>query len=232
MKRPRRSKTLMRCGMKRHTIAFGKTNDRSIFDPPNHALMKFIPTLFLAGIACLITLHSQAATRDVHGVKLEERTEVQGKPLQLNGAGTRFKAIFKVYVAGLYLEKPAKTPDEVINQPGPKRLSVTMVRDIDAAELGKLLTRGMEDNVGKSEMSPLIPGLIRMSQIFSSQKKMTAGDQFVIDWLPGTGSVISVKGQPQGEPFLEPEFFRALMMIWLGPVPADRQLKNALLGNG
>lgn len=219
----------MRRTLKRFTIP--PENERSFyFYPPDHALMKLTPTLLLASLACLIALHSQAATRDLHGVKLEDRTELQGTPLQLNGAGTRFKAIFKVYVAGLYLAKPAKTPDEVIQQPGPKRLSVTMLRDIDAAELGKLLTRGMEDNMGKSEMSPLIPGLIRMSQIFSNQKKMALGDSFVIDWIPGTGSVISVKGQPQGEPFVEPEFFRALMMIWLGPVPADRQLKNALLG--
>ena len=44
------------------------------------------------------------------------------------------------------------------------------------------------------------------------------------------GSVITVKGVVQGEPFKEPEFFRALMMIWLGPVPADNLLKDALLG--
>ena len=151
--------------------------------------------------------------------------------LQLNGAGTRYKGPFKVYVAGLYLNKKAGTPAEVVNQPAPKRLSITMVRDIDAAELGKLLTRGMEDNMGKGEMSKLIPGLMRMSQIFSVQKKMVAGDNFLIEWIPGTGSVITVKGQVQGEPFKEPEFFKALMSIWLGPAPADWKLKDALLGS-
>ena len=33
-----------------------------------------------------------------------------------------------------------------------------------------------------------------------------------------------------GEPIKEPEFFTALMKIWLGKSPADAQLKNALLG--
>ncbi|NCP41483.1 MAG: hypothetical protein GW848_13455, partial [Rhodoferax sp.] len=109
-------------------------------------------------------------------------------------------------------------------------LSVTMVRDIDAAELGKLLTRGIEDNMGKAALSKLVPGLLRMGQIFSDQKKLVAGDNFMIDWVPGSGTVITVKGQVQGEPFKEPEFFNALMSIWLGPSPADHQLKAALLG--
>ena len=110
---------------------------------------------------------------ELHGVKLEDHTQLSGSTLQLNGAGTRYKAIFKVYVAGLYLGKSAGTPDEVINQPGPKRFSVTMLRTIDSRELGKLLTRGMEDNMDKAAMSKLIPGLIRMGEIFAAQK--TAG---------------------------------------------------------
>jgi Chalcone isomerase-like len=193
--------------------------------------MRFIKNLAIAALTGLITVHSLAATQEINGVKIEDSVEMQGTKLQLNGAGTRYKGPFKVYVAGLYLTKKVPSPEEVVNQPGPKRLSITMVRDIDAAELGKLLTRGMEDNMGKSEMSKLIPGLLRMSQIFSDQKKMASGDHFMIEWIPGTGSVITVKGKAQGEPFKEPEFFKALMSIWLGSVPADFKLKEALLGS-
>jgi hypothetical protein len=42
--------------------------------------------------------------------------------------------------------------------------------------------------------------------------------------------VISVKGKQQGEAFKEPEFYAALMRIWLGPAPADWKLKDGLLG--
>lgn len=105
-----------------------------------------------------------------------------------------------------------------------------MLRDIDAAELGRLLTQGIEDNIGKAALSKLVPGLVRMGQIFSDQKKMVAGDSFLIDWVPGKGTVITVKGGVQGEPFKEPEFFAALMSIWLGSSPADHKLKEALLG--
>jgi hypothetical protein len=192
--------------------------------------MKFIKPLALLTLSGLLACNALAAALEIHGVKLDDTAEVHGSRLQLNGAGTRYKGPFKVYVAGLYLGKKAGTPDEVVNQPAAKRLSITMLRDIDAAELGKLLTRGMEDNMTKSEMPKLIPGLMRMSQIFSEQKKMLAGDNFLIEWIPGTGSILTVKGKVQGEPFKEPEFFKALMSIWLGPAPADWKLKDALLG--
>jgi hypothetical protein len=195
--------------------------------------MKTVSRLCLSWIAslCLASSHALAAPLEINGVKLDDTTEVRATKLQLNGAGTRYKGPFKVYVAGLYLEKKVTTPDDVVNQPGLKRLSVTMVREIEANELGKLLTRGVEDNTGKAEMSKLIPGLLRMGQIFSEQKKLVSGDNFLIDWVPGVGSVITIKGKVQGEPFKEPEFFRALMSIWLGPVPADFKLKDALLGS-
>lgn len=182
-------------------------------------------------VSSLASTLALSAPVEINGVKLEDTADVRAAKLQLNGAGTRFKGPFKVYVAGLYLEKKATTPDDVLSQPGIKRLSVTMVREIEANELGRLLTRGVEDNTGKAEMSKLIPGLLRMGQIFSEQKRLVPGDNFLIDWVPGVGSVITIKGKVQGEPFKEPEFFKALMSIWLGPVPADFKLKDALLGS-
>ena len=174
--------------------------------------------------------HAQGTARDVSGVRFEPQVSVAGKALQLNGAGVRFKAVFRVYAAGLYLEQPATTTEAVLGQGGPKRLSITMLRDIDSGELGKLFARGMEDNMERRQFSRLIPGVMRMSQVFTDHKQLKAGETFVIDWVPGTGTVLTVKGKTEGEPFREPEFFDALMRIWLGPKPADWQLKDALLG--
>ena len=171
---------------------------------------------------------SQAVT--VADVKYEPTQTLGDSTVQLNGAGVRYKAVFKVYTAGLYLEKKASTPQEVASQRGPKRLSITMLREIDSTELGKLFSRGMEDNMDRAAFSRIVPGVLRMSQIFSDHKKLQAGDQFMIDWIPGTGTVITVKGKVQGEPLKMPEFFNALMGIWLGNLPADFKLKDALLG--
>lgn len=193
----------------------------------------FSPSLLGSVALCaalLVPALSQAATLDVSGVKLEDRVTVAGQPLLLNGAGVRYKAVFKVYTAGLYLGQKADTPEAVLAANGPRRMTITMLRDIDSAELGKLFSRGMEDNMERAAFSKLIPGVLRMSQVFSDHKKLVAGDTFLIDWVPGTGTVLTIKGKIEGEPFKEPEFFNALMRIWLGPKPADWQLKDALLG--
>jgi Chalcone isomerase-like len=192
--------------------------------------MTFLKSLILAAVLGICSSGAFAATQEISGVKVDDSTEVRGTKLALNGAGVRYKGPFKVYVAGLYTGKKAATLDELVNQPGPKRMQITMVRDIEANEFGKLLTRGMEDNTSKAEMSKLVPGLLKMSALFSEHKKLVAGDSFSIDWVPGVGATVNIKGKAQVDPFKEPEFYKALMGIWLGPVPADFKLKDALLG--
>ena len=191
--------------------------------------MNFLRPCLLA-TALLLAPAAGWAQVTVAGVKYEPTTELHGNKLQLNGAGVRYKAIFKVYTAGLYLSKKSGTTEEVLAAPGAKHMQITMLREIDSAELGKLFSRGIEDNMDKSAFSKLIPGVMRMSQIFSDHKKLSSGDTFTLDWIPGTGTVILVKGVQQGEPFKEPEFYNALLRIWLGPNPADWKLKDALLG--
>ena len=191
--------------------------------------MKMLKQWALA-LGALVLASTALAQVTVSGVKFDESTDVRGAKAHLNGAGVRYKAVFKVYAAGLYLPKKAVTTEEVLAMPGAKRMSVTMLREVDSSELGKLFARGMEDNMDKSAFSKLVPGVVKMSQIFSDHKKLNAGENFTIDWVPGTGTVVSVRGVPQGEPFREPEFFNALLRIWLGPNPADWKLKDALLG--
>jgi Chalcone isomerase-like len=172
-----------------------------------------------------------AQTTDVVGVKYDNNVQVANTPLVLNGAGVRYKAIFKVYTAGLYMTKKANTTEGVLATPGPKRIHIVMLRDINATELGKLFTRGMEDNAPREEFSKSIAGTLKMGELFFVKKKLNAGDSFSVDWTPGVGTVIMINGKPSVEPIKEPEFFSALVKIWLGQSPADSMLKDALLGN-
>ena len=191
--------------------------------------MKYRLAAFAAALALATSTTLQAQTT-VQGVKYEKTAQIAGTSVQLLGAGVRYKLVFKVYTAGLYLAGKASTPEEVLAAPGPKRMHIVMLRDIDANELGKLFTKGMEQNAPREEFSKCINGILRMSDIFSAKKKLTSGEYFYVDWVPGVGTQVVVNGQAQGEPIKEPEFFSALMKIWLGKSPADYQLKDALLG--
>ena len=188
--------------------------------------------LLAATLHCTDIVPVRAQSTEVSGVKFNNKVTVAATALQLNGAGTRYKAIFKVYSAALYLPNKATTPEAVLAAPGPKRMHVVMLRDIDANELGKLFTRGMQDNSSREEFAKSIAGTLRLSEMFAAKKRLATGEQFTVDFIPGQGTIIAVNGQVQGEPVKEPEFFGALMRIWLGPSPADALLKNALLGNG
>ena len=184
----------------------------------------------LGGVtAMMLSAGLLAAPVEMSGLSLANPVELAGAKLSMNGAGIRYKAVFKVYIAALYLEKKATTPEEVFAASGPKRISITLLREIDSNELGKSFTKAFEENAPRTEMSRLIPGLLKMSQVFSDQKKMLTGENLTIDWIPGTGTVISVKGKPQGEPIKEVEFYNAMLRIWLGPKPADWKLKDELL---
>ncbi len=191
--------------------------------------MKSLKQWAAGAVLCLLAVGAMAQV-NVSGVKYDESVELRGTKLQLNGAGVRYRGPFKVYTAGMYLSRKAQTPEEALAAPGPKRISITMLREIDSNELGKLFSRAIEDNMDKAAFSKLVPGVMRMSQVFFDHKKLVAGDVFMIEWIPGAGTVITIKGQPQGEPFKEPEFYNAMMRIWLGPNPADWKLKDALLG--
>lgn len=190
--------------------------------------LKYLPLILAALIAGMSG--ALASTVDVSGVKLEETIDMRGSNLKLNGAGIRFKAVFKVYVAALYIEKKVNTPEEIFVQPGKKRISITMLRDIDPNELGKLFTRGMSDNAPKSDVVKLVPGLLKTGEMFAALKKLSAGDEFSVDYVPGVGTTFWVRGVQQQGVVPEPEYFNAVLRIWLGPNPADWKLKDALLG--
>jgi intein/homing endonuclease len=167
---------------------------------------------------------------EVANVKYEPALDLAGQKLLLNGAGIRYKFVVKVYTAGLYLTQKAGTTAEVLAAPGPKRIHIQMLRDIDGNELGKLFTKGVESNVSREEFAKSINGVLKLSEIFASRKQLNNGDFFSVDYVPGVGSTVVLNGKPMGETIKEPEFFAALLRIWLGDKPADDGLKDALLG--
>lgn len=189
---------------------------------------RYLKALLLSCLG-LVTLVAQA--REVEGVKYDEAIDVAGSKLQLNGAGTRYKAVFKVYTAGLYLGKKAATPAEVLAVPGAKRITLTMVRDVNAEELGRLFIKGIKANTPNDEYGRILASVMRMSQIFYDYRVIKVGEIINMDWVPGTGTVITIRNTSVGAPFPEPEYYHALLRIWLGPDPADWQLKDALLGS-
>jgi hypothetical protein len=182
----------------------------------------------------LATLIVAAATATLAvaapATRFDPVAEVKGTKLQLNGAGTRFKAIFKVYDMGLYTTKKVSTPEELLALPGPKRLQFTALRDIPGTDLGRLFVKGLAENSPEEQVRRHTISTTRFIEIFSGKSKLVAGDTFAMEFVPGKGTQFYITGQAQGEPVGDEEFFNMVLKIWVGSSPADRNLKDALLG--
>ena len=193
-------------------------------------MRKTMHALLLAAGLCWGAAATAAVAVELAGVKVEDAVTVSGTKLQLNGAGIRYIGPLQVYVRVPYTTRRVSSLDDLIAAPGPKRLSMTFLRDINSAEFGKLLTRGMQYNVSMQELSKIIPGMIKMGDIFAANKSFAPGDVCSLEWDPAKGLSVYAKGKLQAEPFKDPAFYRALMSIWFGNTPADWKLKDELLG--
>lgn len=156
--------------------------------------------------------------------------QVGGRKVQLNGSGTRYKAVFQVYRAALYTEKPVQQYADLAGGAEAKRIHLVMLREVNANELGGMFIRGIQENVDKAESARLMPAMLRMSALFNEYKRLDPGDSVTLDWVPGKGTVVSVRGVPAADPIPEAQFYQALAGIWLGAAPADWKLRDAMLG--
>lgn len=197
--------------------------------PRHPALRRAATAIALAAAASASLAQSPPPGITVAGVNYEPELTLAGKRLQLNGAGIRSKAFFKVYAAALYLPARAGTPAAVYQSAGPKRLKVNMLRDLDSASFGKTMTDVMNDNLPRERMSRCVPGLVKLGEVFAARKRIGAGEHYTIDEIPGKGTVVAINGATVAE-IAEPEFFTCLMHNYFGEKPADGDLKVALLG--
>ena len=181
-----------------------------------------------AAFALCIAIGVQAA--EVGGVKLEDRTKVGATDLVLNGAGVRTRAIFKVYAIGLYLGEKKPGAADAIGAAGAKRVAIHMLRDVDAATFTEALVEGMRPNHDEATMKALEPRIGELSTIMNDLKEAKKGMMVLLDWQPGSGTIVSVDGKSLGKPIAGEDFYRALLRIWLGERPVQDDLKKALLG--
>lgn len=163
---------------------------------------------------------------EVAGVKMADTVAVEGKALKLNGMGLRKKVVFKVYVAGLYLESSSKDAGAVISSDQVKRMQLSILRSLKAVQVTEAIEEGFEKN-SRAQMGALKPRLQKLNAMIPD---VVEGDQIVMTYVPGKGTVVFAKGAEKG--VIEgKDFADALFSVWLGPSPVQENLKKELLGS-
>ena len=88
----------------------------------------------------------------------------------------------------------------------------------------------MANNHTEAEMAGLKDRLKQFSDTLLAIGEAKSGTTVVIDWLPETGTRLTVNGQVKGKDIAGEDFYKALLKIWLGNKPVQDDLKQALLG--
>jgi hypothetical protein len=184
-----------------------------------------------AGVLCLLCIHAAHAV-EMAGVKVDDQARVGSSELVLNGAGVRTRLIFKVYVGALYL--PDKTADaaNILASAGPKRIAMTLLRDLTAKQLVDALEDGLRANHTEAEMPALRARMDELAATMRGIGSAKEGSVVTLDYLPGSGTRVAVDGAEQGARIAGQDFYAALLKIWLGDKPVDATLKKAMLGQG
>ena len=183
--------------------------------------------LLIAAILCFFSSFLVAA--ELSGVFVDDEIKAEdGQKLLLNGIGLREKFWVDVYVGSLYLTRKSENVAEILSAPGPWRIQLDFVyKEVSSEKLLEAWREGFEKNQSAEILANLKSRIDQFNRYFETSA--VAGDRFIFNYLPGKGTQIMKNGQTLG---LIPgeDFKNALLEIWLGNYPADKNLKRSMLG--
>jgi len=168
-----------------------------------------------------------ALAAEVGGVRLDDKVNVGGQELVLNGAGVRTRVVFKVYVASLYLPQKATDAQGALAK-APRRIQLNLLRMLSADQLVDALNEGLAENNTAAELAAVKAQVDQLATIMRSFKDVKEKDIVTLDFVDGATRV-GLNGEPKGSIPGEP-FNQALTRVWLGERPVQADLKKALLG--
>jgi hypothetical protein len=176
-------------------------------------------------LAFLLAIPALAA--EVGGVKLDDKTSVGGQELVLNGAGIRTKAVFKAYVASLYLPQKAADLAGVLAL-SPRRIQLNMLRNVTPDQLIDSLVEGLNASNSAPEVAAVKAQIDQMVSIMKAFKEVKEKDVVTLDFVAGATKV-GFNGEAKGT-IPGAAFNDALTRVWLGDKPVQADLKKAMLG--
>jgi len=191
--------------------------------------MKILKIILLMCALSVLGFVNVAHAKEMAGLEFKESASLAGadKELKLNGLAVRYKFFFKIYVAALYVEQTSQNASVLIKHAGAKRMLMHFVYDeVPVEKLVSGWLDGFEENTSAEEFKLLKPRIDKFNAMFET---LHEGDVVLLDYLPGKGTRVTVKGVEKGS--IEGEDFnQALLKIWIGDEPVTEDLKEGLLG--
>ena len=186
-------------------------------------MKKQIITLLMV-MATTFTVNAQ---QTVSGVKVDAKLALDGQNLVLNGAGTREKMWIDLYVGSLYLPKKSSSAKDIMDSKDAAAIKLNIISGmITSDKMISAINEGFENSTNKNTAA-LKAKIDKFKGFFKDEIKK--GDAFVIMNVPSEGVVVYKNGAKKGT-IDGHDFKKALFGIWLSDKPADKDLKDGMLG--
>ena len=176
----------------------------------------------------LVAVNASAAR--IGDQTFDDRLRLAETELMLNGVGLRSVVWLKGFAAGLYLTAKASAPDKVLTLPGPKRLQMKMILDVETKEFIKAFNVSLQRNNTEAERTSMKDRVEQFNRNMALVGKVKKGDVVNLDFIPGKGLILSVNGTPRGKPVEGADLYASLLKVFIGEQPVDKKLKAGLLG--
>ena len=188
------------------------------------SVMRTLSCAAMIAIFATSTFHTATLARELEGATLADTVTAGEKTLKLNGLGLRKKAMFKVYVGGLYLEAPSKDAGAILASDQAKAIRLYFLRDLKKGQLVEAFQEGFDANAKDKAAQK-----VAFDKMLALVPDVKEGSTLTFTYLPGKGTTLQVADKELGS-FEGKGFADAVFSIWLGPKPPSEDLRKGMLG--
>jgi len=174
---------------------------------------------------CFLLFTGNTFAKTVYDISLPDTVTVAGEQLQLNGYGLRKKFFLKIYLGSLYTKAKATSTEQVLEMPGAKLIRMNFIyHKVGREKITEAFAEGFEKNSPQLKGNPVLQQFL---DLFKAD--FIAGDQVDLE-LAADGTVsASHNGKNLGS-IPSDDLAKAVLLIYLGKKPADKNLKVGMLG--
>lgn len=181
----------------------------------------------LMGFLVCFMMVSLCGAAEVAGVTMPDSLKAGQDSLLLNGAGVRTKFFMDLYVGGLYVKEKGMDPAEIVEADAPMAIKLHIISGLITSDKMEKTTREGFENATGGNTAPIQDEIDTFIAVF--KEKIEKGDVYDLIYVPGKG-VETYKNGTYASITTGIAFKQALFGIWLGDKPAQKSLKEEMLG--
>jgi len=168
---------------------------------------------------------SHAHAMECFDVEYPDTIQVDGQTLVLNGMGLRpGPLVVKVYMAGAYVTKKARTSKELLDLSTPKRVVVTFMRDVSKKQVATAYRQNLER--APDDIHPQITE--DYENIIAKLQAAEKGQTHVFTYIPNVGLKIETIGKHRVT-ITNRVMIEYFLGLYMGPNPRFQKMRDGIV---